>query len=83
MNEVVLKIIEWVIVAFPSILAVLSFVAVFLKIRRELKETKDIVFDMKDFEEVKNQMRMVLTENAELKENIKELLEKIDRIKRK
>lgn len=82
MSETTMLIIQWVITAFPSIIAVLSFVGVVLKIRKEMKETRAIVVDMKNFEAVKSQMTQVLQENYELKQTLNETMTKIDRVKR-
>lgn len=83
MNITADQIVEWIIAILPSVIAVLSFVAVIWKTLREFKATKDEVVDLKELTEVKNQMRQVLNENYELKKSIKELLTKIDKIQRK
>ena len=84
------QITEWIIAILPSVIAVLSFVAVIFKTLKEFRESKKEIFNYTDLTETrkeiieaKNQLKQVISENYELKKAIKELLTKIDKIQRK
>lgn len=90
MNITFDQIVEWIIAILPSVIAVLSFVAVTFKSLKEFRSSKLEVLDFKDITEARKELKEtnarineVLQENYELKKYIKELLTKIDKVQRK
>ena len=74
------QIIEWVIAVIPSIIAVLTTVGVIIKTLKEFKALKQQVTDMKAMEDVKEQLKMVLQENYELKSRLDKTIAKMNHV---
>lgn len=75
-------IVEWIITILPSVIAVLSTVGLIWKTIKQFKKLKDDVSNMTAMEDIRNQLREVLQENASLKKQINETLTKIDKVHR-
>lgn len=73
-DEVVL----WIIAIAPSLTAILSGLGLVITVLKKLKEFRQ----EQDYEALKSRFKKILDENYELKQLIKELLEKVDGIKR-
>ena len=76
------QIVEWVIAVIPSIIAVLSTVGLIWKVIKNFKKLKDDVSSMTAMEDIRNQLKEVLQENAKLKKQLNETLTKIDKVHR-
>lgn len=76
------QIVEWVIAIIPSIIAVLSTVGLIWKVIKNFKKLKDDVSKMTAMEDIRNQLKEVLQENAKLKKQLNETLTKIDKVHR-
>lgn len=76
------QIVEWVIAIIPSIIAVLSTVGLIWKVIKNFKKLKDDVSNMTAMEDIRNQLKEVLQENAKLKKQLNETLTKIDKVHR-
>lgn len=83
-----------IVAAAPSITAILGVVLSVIKVIKEGKKTnKEVIdkfeevrqeiFNVKEYQDVKDQLVIVHQENVELKKSINELLTKIDHIARK
>ena len=77
-----MEIVELILTALPALIAVFTMIGLTVKTIREFVELKKEVVDLKSLEEVKLQMRQILSENYELKQELKKTLTKIDQIKR-
>lgn len=75
-------IVQWVISILPSVIAVLSTVGLIWKVIKQFKKLKDDVSNMTAMEDIRNQLREVLQENASLKKKLNETLTKIDHVHR-
>lgn len=75
-------IVQWVIAILPSVIAVLSTVGLIWKVIKNFKKLKDDVSNMTAMEDIRNQLREVLQENASLKKQLNETLTKIDKVHR-
>ena len=75
-------IVEWVISVMPSVIAVLTTVGVIIKTLKQFKELKNQVTDMKAIEDLRDQLKMILQENASLKKQLNKTLTKIDHVNR-
>ena len=73
-DEVVL----WIIAIAPSLAAILSGLGLVITVLKKFKEFRQ----EQDYEALKSRFKKILDENYELKQLIKELLEKVDGIKR-
>lgn len=76
------QIVEWVIAVIPSIIAVLTTVGAIWKVIKNFKNLKDDVSSMTAMEDIRNQLKEVLQENAKLKKQLNETLTKIDKVHR-
>ena len=72
--------ITMIIAILPSIINILSTIAVFFKLVNNFKSSLDT--KTSELEELKNQYKVLLQENYELKALLKEYLTKIDNIAR-
>ena len=72
--------ITMIIAILPSIINILSSIAVFFKLVNNFKSSLNA--KTSELEELKNQYKVLLQENYELKALIKEYLTKIDNIAR-
>ena len=75
-------IVQWVISILPSVIAVLSTVGLIWKLIKQFKKLKEDVSNMTAMEDIRNQLREVLQENASLKKKLNETLTKIDHVNR-
>lgn len=75
-------IVQWVISILPSVIAVLSTVGLIWKVIKQFKKLKEDVSNMTAMEDIRNQLREVLQENASLKKKLNETLTKIDHVNR-
>lgn len=75
-------IISYVLDILPSFIAVLSTVGLILKVIKNFKKLKDDVSSMTAMEDIRNQLKEVLQENAKLKKQLNETLTKIDKVHR-
>lgn len=76
------QIVQYVISILPSVIAVLTTVGVIIKTLHQFADLKKQVTDMKAIEDVKSQLKMILTENYELKKTLNETMTKIDHVDR-
>lgn len=75
-------IVSYVLDILPSFIAVLSTVGLVWKVIKSFKKLKDDVSNMTAMEDVRNQLKEVLQENAKLKKQLNETLTKIDKVHR-
>ena len=75
-------IVSYVLDILPSFISVLSTVGLILKVIKDFKKLKDDVSNMTAMEDIRNQLKEVLQENAKLKKQLNETLTKIDKVHR-
>lgn len=75
-------IVSYVLDILPSFIAVLSTVGLILKVIKDFKKLKGDVSNMTAMEDIRNQLKEVLQENAKLKKQLNETLTKIDKVHR-
>lgn len=75
-------IVSYVLDILPSFIAVLSTVGLVWKVIKNFKNLKDDVSNMTAMEDIRNQLKEVLQENAKLKKQLNETLTKIDKVHR-
>lgn len=75
-------IVSYVLNILPSFIAVLSTVGLIWKVIKNFKKLKDDVSNMTAMEDIRNQLKEVLQENAKLKKQLNETLTKIDKVHR-
>lgn len=75
-------IVSYVLDILPSFIAVLSTVGLIWKVIKNFKKLKDDVSNMTAMEDIRNQLKEVLQENAKLKKQLNETLTKIDKVHR-
>lgn len=75
-------IVSYVLNILPSFIAVLSTVGLVWKVIKNFKKLKDDVSNMTAMEDIRNQLKEVLQENAKLKKQLNETLTKIDKVHR-
>ena len=73
-------IVQWVISTLPSVIAVLTTVGVIIKTLKEFKQLKQQVTDMKAIEDVRAQLKMILQENYQLKDQLNKTIAKINHV---
>lgn len=73
-------IVEWIIAVIPSVIAVLTTVGVIIKTLREFKQLKKQVTDMKAMEDVRDQLKMILQENYQLKSQLDKAIAKFNHV---
>ena len=73
-------IIEWIIAVLPSVISVLTTVGVIVKTLKDFKELKKQVTDMKAMEDVREQLKMILQENYQLKSQLDKTIAKINHV---
>lgn len=78
-----------IVAAAPAISAILGIVVAVLKNKKitgevinKFEEVRLEIFNTKEYSELKDQLKIVNKENAELKKKLNELLTKIDKIDR-
>lgn len=77
-DEVVLYIVS----CAPSLASIITCAIFTIKTLAEIRKIKDTVAQQREYEELKDMFKRTIEENYELKQLNKELLEKIDGIKR-
>lgn len=75
-------IVEYIIAILPSFIAVLSTVGLIWKTIKQFAKLKTDVENMTAMEDIRNQLKEVLQENAKLKKQLNETLTKIDNVHR-
>lgn len=76
------QIVQWILAAAPSAMAVLfTFISV-LKLIRDFKRLKFDVKDANAMEDLRAQIRQVIEENRKLKKVLRETLSKMDHVYR-
>lgn len=75
-------VIEWLMIYFPSFFTAMASLITIIKTVKELGKIHREVVDMKDLESLKNKLSIVLQENAELKKTLREVLTKLDGVRR-
>ena len=73
-------IIEWIIAVLPSVIAVLTTVGVIVKTLKDFKELKKQVTDMKAIEDIREQLKMILQENYQLKSQLDKTIAKMNHV---
>ena len=76
------EIVLYIVSCAPSVASIITCVVFTLKVLHEISKIKDTVAQQKEYEELKGMFKRTIEENYELKQLNKELLEKIDGIKR-
>lgn len=71
-----------IIAVAPSLTAIATAIGLCVSVLKKFKELREDIKTREDIEELKTRFKKILNENYELKALIKELLEKIDGIKR-
>jgi len=71
-----------IIAVAPSLTAIITNIGLVWSILKSFKDLRSDINAREDIEELKSQFKKILDENYELKQLIKELLEKKDGIKR-
>lgn len=77
-DEVVLYIVS----CAPSLASIITCIVFTVRVLAEIKKIKDTVAQQREYEELKGMFKRTIEENYELKQLNKELLEKLDGIKR-
>lgn len=75
-------IVAYIIAILPSVIAVLSTVVLIWKTIKQFAKLKTDVENMTAMEDIRNQLREVLQENASLKKQLNKALTKIDHVNR-
>lgn len=76
------EILLWIMALAPSITAICTTVGMVITVLKNFKQLKDDIKSREELEDIKARFKKILDENYELKQLIKELLEKVDGIKR-
>jgi len=76
------EILLWIMALAPSITAIITTVSMVITVLKNFKQLKDDIKSREELEDIKARFKKILDENYELKQLIKELLEKVDGIKR-
>ena len=73
-------IVEYVVAILPSVIAVFTTIGVIIKTLKEFKALKQQVTDMKAIEDVRDQLKMILQENYQLKDQLNKTIAKINHV---
>ena len=73
-------IVEYIIAVLPSVIAVFTTIGVIIKTLKEFKSLKKQVTDMKAMEDVRDQLKMILQENYQLKDQLNKSIAKINHV---
>lgn len=76
------SIVEYIIAILPSVIAVLSTVALVGKTLRQFKQLKNDVREMTAMEQLRDDLHRVLEENCALKKQLNDTLSQIDKVHR-
>lgn len=71
-----------VIAAAPALVSIAGVIAAVCKLLKSFKELKEEVTKTKEYEDLKNELRVAHAENREIKKKLNELLTAMDRVKR-
>ena len=71
-----------VVAAAPALVSIAGVIAAVCKFLKSFKELKEEVTKTKEFEDLKNELRVAHAENREIKKKLNELLTAMDRVKR-
>ena len=74
------SIVEYVVAILPSVIAVFTTIGVIIKTLKEFKSLKQQVTDMKAIEDVREQLKMILQENYQLKDQLNKTIAKINHV---
>lgn len=77
------QIVELVATALPSVIAFFTTIGMIIKTLKEFKQLRSEVANMKAIEDVKDELKVILKENYELKRTLNEAMTKIDHVERK
>lgn len=73
-------IVQWVIAALPSVIAVFTTIGTIIRTLKEFKALKKQVTDMKAIEDVRDQLKMILQENYQLKDQLNKTIAKMNHV---
>ena len=73
-------IVQWVLAALPSVIAVFTTIGVIIRTLKEFKALKRQVTDMKAMEDVRDQLKMILQENYQLKDQLNKTIAKMNHV---
>lgn len=73
-------IVEYIIAVLPSVIAVFTTIGVIIKTLKEFNALKNQVTDMKAIEDVREQLKMLLQENYQLKDQLNKTIAKINHV---
>ena len=73
-------IVEYIIAVLPSVIAVFTTIGVIIKTLKEFNALKNQVTDMKAIEDVREQLKMFLQENYQLKDQLNKTIAKINHV---
>lgn len=76
-------IVDLIVYYFPSLVTVFTCLGVIFKIVKAFRELKTECLDLKDLENLKADLRVVLQENAELKRQLNETIKAVTKVRRK
>lgn len=71
-----------VVAAAPALVSIAGVIAAVCKLLKSFKELKEEVTKTKEYEDLKNELRIAHAENREIKKKLNELLTARDRVKR-
>lgn len=75
------QIVQWVIAALPSVIAVLTTVGLIIRTLKDFKALKAQVADMKAVEDIRDQLKLLLQENYALKAQLNKTIAKLNKVK--
>ena len=75
------QVVAYIVAIAPSLITIISVICMVVKIIKQFTSLREEVKNSKEMKEIKNQIQIVIQENYELKEQIKTLVNKIDKIK--
>lgn len=76
------EILLWIMALAPSVTAIFTTLGMVITVLKNFKKLKEDIKSREELEDIKARFKKILDENYELKQLIKELLEKVDGIKR-
>lgn len=76
------EILLWIMALAPSVTAIFTTLGMVITVLKNFKKLKEDIKSREELEDIKTRFKKILDENYELKQLIKELLEKVDGIKR-
>lgn len=76
------EILLWIMALAPSITSIFTTLGMVITVLKNFKQLKNDIKAREELENIQSRFKKILDENYELKQLIKELLEKVDGIKR-